>query len=110
MKVPYGEGVAIHTGPESCGGGSNVMAEALTGVRIGQVSSREMLVNSRVLTPWVMRKAIQDVSLSRDTFGLCAVVDLGMYGSTMRGNREVLYSFPYRGYGDRIEKSKDAIR
>ena len=22
MKVPYGEGVAIHTGPESCGGGS----------------------------------------------------------------------------------------
>ena len=56
------------------------MAEALTGVPIGQVLSREMFVNSRVLTPWVMRKVTRDVSLSRDTFGLCAVVDLGMHG------------------------------
>ena len=110
MKVPYGEGVAIHTGPESCGGGSNVMAEALTGVRIGQVLSREMLVNSKVPTPCVMWKAIQDGSLSRDTFGLCAVGDLGMYGNTMSGNREIPYSSPYRGYGDRIGKSKDLIR
>jgi len=44
MKEPYGEGVASHTGPESCGGGSNVAAEALTGVRAGQVLSREMLL------------------------------------------------------------------
>jgi hypothetical protein len=29
MKESYGEGVANHTGPESCGFGSNVMAEAL---------------------------------------------------------------------------------
>ena len=36
MKESYGEGVAIHTGPESCGGGSNAMAEALTGVRAGR--------------------------------------------------------------------------
>jgi hypothetical protein len=96
-QVPYGEGVAIHTGPESCGGGSNAMAEALTGVRIGQVLSREMLVNSRVLTPWVMRKAIWDVSLSRDMFGLCAVADLGMYANTMSGNREIPCLSPYEG-------------
>jgi hypothetical protein len=88
-QVPYGEGVAIHTGPESCGGGSNVMAEALTGVRIGQVLSREMLVNSRVLTPCVSRKAIPDMTLLRDRFGLCAIGDLGMYGSTLHGNREI---------------------
>ena len=31
MKVPYGEGVAIHTGPESCGDVCKGMAEALTG-------------------------------------------------------------------------------
>lgn len=110
MKVPYGEGLAIHTGPESCGGGSNAMTEALTGVRVGQVLSREMLVNSKVPTPCVRRKAIQYVSLSRDTFGLCAVGDLGMCGNTMRGNREIPYSSPYRGYGDRIGKSKDVIR
>jgi RNA-directed DNA polymerase len=44
MKEPYGEGVASHIGPESCGGGSNAAAEALTGVRAGQVLSREMLL------------------------------------------------------------------
>jgi len=27
MKVPYGEGVAIHTGPELCGGVREGMAE-----------------------------------------------------------------------------------
>ncbi len=43
MKVPYDEGVANHIGPESCGDSSNAMAEALTGVRVGQVMSREML-------------------------------------------------------------------
>lgn len=36
VQVPYGEGVAIHTGPESCAGGREVVREALTGVRIGQ--------------------------------------------------------------------------
>ena len=41
MKVPYGEGVAIHTGPESCGGVREDMAEALTGDCVGQVLSRE---------------------------------------------------------------------
>jgi hypothetical protein len=42
MKEPYGEGVANHTGPESCGGGSNAVAEALTGVHAGRVLSREI--------------------------------------------------------------------
>ncbi len=48
-----------------------------------------MLVNSRVPTPWVMRKATPAVSLSRGSFGLCAVVDLGMYANTLHGNREI---------------------
>lgn len=42
MKELYGEGVASHTGPESCGGGRKAIAEALTGVRAGRVLSREM--------------------------------------------------------------------
>ena len=110
MKVLYGEGLVIHTGPESCGDGSNAMAEALAGVCIGQILSREILVNSRVATPYVSRNVIADVSQSRDTFGLCAVVDLGMYANTLCENREIPYSSPYRGYGDRIGKSKDAIQ
>ena len=41
MKKSYGEGLAIHAGPESCGGACKGTAEALTGVRTGQVFSRE---------------------------------------------------------------------
>ncbi len=67
MKEPYEEGVANHIGPESYGDASNGMAEALTGVRAGQVLSREMLAYSRVSTEWVSRKAIPAVLLSQDT-------------------------------------------
>ena len=41
MKEPYGEGVANHTDPESCVGGREAAGEALTGVRMGWVLSRE---------------------------------------------------------------------
>jgi len=40
VKVHYGEGVATHTGPESCVGIREDVGEALTGERIGQPSSR----------------------------------------------------------------------
>ena len=40
VKVPYGEGLASHTGPESCGGVREDAFEALTGVRIGRVTER----------------------------------------------------------------------
>jgi hypothetical protein len=39
VKVRYGEGLAIHTDPESCAGIREGGGEALTGVRIGGVSS-----------------------------------------------------------------------
>jgi len=41
MKESYGEGVATHTDPESCGAVREDGAEALTGARAGQVLSRE---------------------------------------------------------------------
>lgn len=41
MQVLYGEGVAIHTGPESFAGRREATREALTGERIGQPSSGE---------------------------------------------------------------------
>src|SRR5437879_9001932 len=41
MRVSYGEGLANHTGPESCGADRKVVVEALTGVRAGWVSSLE---------------------------------------------------------------------
>ena len=39
MQVRYGEGLAIHTDPESCAGTREGAGEALTGGRIGGVSS-----------------------------------------------------------------------
>jgi len=43
MREPYGEGVASHTGPESCVGAREGVGEALTGVHAGWVLSRERL-------------------------------------------------------------------
>ena len=43
MKVPYGEGLATHTGPESCADrAGNRGSEALTGERAGRLLSREI--------------------------------------------------------------------
>ena len=40
MQEPYSEGVATHTGSESCGCRRKGMPEALTGVHAGRVLSR----------------------------------------------------------------------
>jgi hypothetical protein len=44
MKKSYSEGLAIHTGPESCGVVREGNVEALTGVRTGRVFSRERIL------------------------------------------------------------------
>ena len=41
MKESYGEGIATHTDPESCGAACKGGVEALTGARAGRVLSRE---------------------------------------------------------------------
>ena len=45
MKESYGEGVAIHTGPELCVASRKAGDEALAGVRAGRVLSPEISVN-----------------------------------------------------------------
>lgn len=47
MKEPHGEGVATHTGPESCVGARKDVGEALTGEGTGRVLSREMSAPAR---------------------------------------------------------------
>ena len=44
MQVPYGEGVANHTGPEPCADVRKGVGEASAGERTGQPSSRESLI------------------------------------------------------------------
>jgi hypothetical protein len=42
MKESYGEGLASHSGLESCAGGGNVLGEALTEAHVGRVFSSEI--------------------------------------------------------------------
>ena len=66
MKEPYGEGLANHTDPESCGGVREDMAEALTGARAGRPLSREsLLLRSADAVPHGGRQH-RGASLSRD--------------------------------------------
>src|SRR5215203_1051076 len=51
MKEPDGKGLAIHTDSESCADVRKGGGEALTGVRVGRVLSREKFFHSGVPTP-----------------------------------------------------------
>ena len=43
MKEPYAEGLATHSGPESCAEAHEGLGEALTGAHAGWVLSRERI-------------------------------------------------------------------
>ena len=110
MKVPYSEGVAIHTGPESCGVVRKGKAEALTGGCVGQVLSPERLVlqyaddvnnYGRQHSPWRYRKRWTDPARSET---------LGMHGSLSHGNREIPRLTPENGAGVRVENPKGVRR
>src|SRR5208282_1557407 len=51
MKESYGEGLASHTGSESCGHGRKAGYEALTGETTGQVIEPRNTPNFRTPTP-----------------------------------------------------------
>ena len=117
MKVSYVEGLANHTGPESCGAAREGGVEALTGGRTGRVLSREiyaLLRKRQVLRdadaleivgrPHRVhrhRKVYQDPARSETP---C------MYARTLIGNREIPRLSAAERTADRIGKSKDARR
>ena len=81
MQESYGEGLASHTGPESCVVVRKGGDEALTGVRAGRVLNREMRKPPQggyfgVLTHIrECGKATSTTSRARDAVGPRAVVD-----------------------------------
>lgn len=116
MEVSYGKGLATHTGPKSCVGVREGTGEALTGVRVGPVLSREInrppkggllrgadaLVN--VGRPYSRRrhgKVPRDPARSETR---------RMHASTLRENREIPRASAADEAADRIGKSKDARR
>ena len=88
MQVSSSEGVANHTVPESCAGTREGFGEALTGVRIGWVLSRENKTTG-TLTLCIEWKAIWPGAPARALGRPGAVVDPSMCVSSLRGNREI---------------------
>ncbi len=90
MKVPYGEGVAIHTGPESCVYIRKGIGEALTGgVRAGLLSRERYCklqgadvvpYSGRHYQPYRYREMRVDPAWSKTP---------STYVSSLHGNREV---------------------
>jgi hypothetical protein len=74
MRVLYGEGLASHTGSESCAGAREGVGEALTGECVGRVLSRE-ITSSGCRRCTTKRKATSTVSVVREAGGPCAVED-----------------------------------
>jgi len=107
MEESYGEGLASHTGPQSCAGVREGSGEALAGVRAGRVWSREMF-------------SIQGADAVDVAEGNIVRIDSARGAWTLRGRRprartetpgtEIGRSRGCLGKGGRIGKSKDTSR
>jgi RNA-directed DNA polymerase len=109
MKESYGEGVATHTGPESCAVARKGGGEALTGGCAGQVLSREIHESLRGADaveiggrPHLRCRHRETLENPARSEALCT------HRHISRGNREIRW-LPAAVAG-RIGKSKDARR
>jgi len=112
MKVPHVEGLATHSGPESCADrAGNCASEALTGEGAGRVLSREIHeplrgadaveVGGRPHPTRRQRETRRDPARSETPSTLRI---------TSHGNREIPRPSVAEGAADRIGKSKDTRR
>jgi RNA-directed DNA polymerase len=92
MKESYGEGVAHHTGPESCVVDRKVKGEALTcggGVRTGKPLSGEIYMSR---TPTLLSEAgghIEDAVCVSRSWVLRRRRPWARRGNSVHGNREI---------------------
>ncbi|MBF8305018.1 MAG: hypothetical protein HW398_206 [Acidobacteria bacterium] len=110
MKESYGDGIATHADPESCGAACKGGVEALTGARAGRVLSRErnflrgadaVRRSGRPHPVDRYREIGRDPARSET---LCT------YGNTSHENREILCPPAADGVVGRVGKSKDVRR
>jgi hypothetical protein len=107
MKESYGDGVATHTGPESCAGVREGEREALTGGGAGRVFSRERtsLRDADAVEeggrPHPYRETLRSPARSETP---CT------HRHTSRENRESPWPPVGDGPAGRVEKSKDVRR
>jgi hypothetical protein len=111
MKEPYGEGVAIHSDPESCVVVHKGHCEALTGVRLGWVLSREIARKDRGADAVVGSGRLHPARRYRERRGSFARSETpSMDGNTLHGNREIAFLSTAEGAAERIGKSEDTRR
>ena len=111
MEESYGEGLATHTGPESCATGRKAEGEALTGGSAGRVLSRVIIgqlrgadaVETGGRPHWACRHREMRPDPARSETP-------STYASTSFGNREVPCLPGVRGTAGRVGKSKDGSR
>ena len=110
MKESYIEGLATHSGPESCAVVREDQGEALTGVRAGRVLSREIVWHRGADAVWRSGRPYR-VRRYRETLRDPARSETPcMYGNTSRENREIPCPPVADGAAGRVGKSKDARR
>ena len=110
MKKSYGEGLATHAGPESCGAARKGSVEALTGERAGRVFSRvrELLRDAdAVRRSGRPHPAHRYREMRRDP---ARSETLCTYGNTSHENREIRCLPAADGAAGCVGKSKDARR
>lgn len=117
MKESYGEGLATHTGPESCVVVREGRGEALTGGSAGWVLSRESSEPPRKRWPLRGADAVQVSGRphpgrrQRETPRDPARSETpGMHGRSLHGKREIPRPSASRVDADRTGKSKDERR
>ena len=106
MKEPYSEGLASHTGPESCVGAREDTDEALTGVRTGQPLSGEL---DSFGTPTLLSEAEGNTGgdvMREPSSGPAPSETLCTCGNSLHGNREIPGIPPLDGRDGRSGKAE----
>ncbi len=109
MKVRYRKGVAIHSGPESCGGDREVVDEALTGGAAGQPLSREIGISG---TPTLLSYAegeTEDGAYREPSEGPTRSKTLRMRRNPSHGNWEVSSEPGLPGMSGKAKRRKPDI-
>src|SRR5687767_14248723 len=110
MKESYGEGLATHTDPESCGAAREDSVEALTGARAGRVFSRERTFLRDADAVRRSGKLHRTHRYREMRPGPARSETPCTYGNTSHENREVLWSPTAAGAVGRVGKSTDGRR
>jgi len=110
MQESYGEGLAAHTGPESCAAVREDGREALTGGRAGRVFSRERRFLRDADAVEGSGRPHPGCRYRETPWSPARSETLCMSGHTSRENRESPWSPVADGAAGRIGKSKDLRR